>query len=191
MENIKEEVFRAMTSLADTAKLNAGEIMVLGCSTSEIAGEHIGHGSVYELGEQVISGALAALKPRGIYLAVGCCEHLNRAVVIEREAALKYGFEIVCVVPQPKAGGSAATGKVSPVRGSAGTAAYKFFDDPVVVEFVKGHAGMDIGDTFIGMHLRHVAVPVRLEKDTIGSAHVTYARTRPKYIGGSRAVYEV
>ena len=179
MENIKEEVFRAMTSLADTAKLNAGEIMVLGCSTREIAGEHIGHGSVYELGEQVISGALAALKPRGIYLAVGCCEHLNRAVVIEREAALKYGFEIVCVVPQPKAGGS------------AGTAAYKFFDDPVVVEFVKGHAGMDIGDTFIGMHLRHVAVPVRLEKDTIGSAHVTYARTRPKYIGGSRAVYEV
>ena len=179
MDEIKKLVFDAVNMLADEANLKSGQIMVLGCSTSEINGERIGHGSVYTSGEEVISGALAALKPRGIYLAVGCCEHLNRAVVVEREATEKYGFEIVSVIPQPKAGGS------------AGTAAYKSFDDPVVVEFVKAHAGMDIGDTFIGMHLRHVAVPVRLPIKEIGKAHVTFAKTRPKFIGGSRAVYEV
>ena len=179
MSDIKKQVFVAVNSLADASGLKKGQIMILGCSTSEICGERIGHGSVYETGAEVISGALAALKPRGIYLAVGCCEHLNRAVVLERKAAEKYGFEIVSVIPQPKAGGSAAT------------AAYRSFDDPVVVEFIKAHAGIDIGDTFIGMHLRHVAVPLRLDVKEIGKAHVTYAKTRPKFIGGSRAVYEL
>ncbi len=176
---IKQEVCKLMKELIDAAQLKAGQIVILGCSTSEITGSNIGKGSVYEVGEEVIDGALEALEGTGIYLAVGCCEHLNRAVVIEREAAEKYGFEEVTVVPAPKAGGS------------AGTAAYKKFRQPCMIEFVKAHAGMDIGDTFIGMHLRHVAVPVRLSSDTIGNAHVTFAKTRPKYIGGSRAVYEL
>lgn len=175
---IKNQVLNAMKELIETAELKAGNIVIIGCSTSEITGSRIGKGSVYDVGEQVIDGALEALKDTGIYLAVGCCEHLNRAVVIEREAAEKYGFEQVAVVPAVKAGGS------------AGTAAYKKFADPVMIEFVKAHAGMDIGDTFIGMHLRHVAVPVRLSVNSIGEAHVTFAKTRPKYIGGSRAVYE-
>ena len=179
MKDIKDKAFGAMNELLDEAALASGQIVVLGCSTSEICGDKIGKGSVYEVGEEVIAGVLAATKPRGIFLAVGCCEHLNRAVVIERAAAEKYNLEIVSVIPQPKAGGS------------AGAAAYRFFDDPCVVEFVKAHAGMDIGDTFIGMHLRHVAVPLRLSVNTIGEAHVTYAKTRPKFIGGSRAVYEL
>lgn len=179
MNNIQKQVFDAINELADVAELTAGKILVLGCSTSEISGARIGKGSVPELGEEVISGAMAALKPRGIYLAVGCCEHLNRAIVVEREAAEKYGLEEVSVIPAPKAGGSAAT------------AAYMHFNDPVVVEFIKAHAGMDIGDTFIGMHLRHVAVPVRLSINKIGEAHVTFAKTRPKYIGGARARYEL
>lgn len=179
MSEIKETVKKSFEELCEAADLKKGQIAVLGCSTSEIAGSKIGKGSVYELGEEVVDGALEALKEKGVYLAVGCCEHLNRGVVIEREAAEKYGFEIVSVIPQVKAGGS------------AGTAAYKRFKEPCVVEFVQAHAGMDIGDTFIGMHLRHVAVPVRLSINSIGNAHVTFAKTRPKYIGGERAVYTI
>ena len=179
MNGIQKNVFDAVNELIENAGIKAGQIVVLGCSTSEIAGSKIGKGSVYELGEQVISGAMSALIPRGIYLAVGCCEHLNRAVVIEHRAAEKYNLEEVSVIPAAKAGGSAAT------------AAYMHFNDPVVVEFVKAHAGIDIGNTFIGMHLRHVAVPLRLSVSKIGEAHVTYAKTRPKFIGGSRARYEL
>jgi len=178
MNNIENEVFSAVSELLKASEIKSGEILVMGCSTSEIAGNTIGKGSVFEMGDAVIGGALRALEGSGVYLAVGCCEHLNRAVVIEREAALKYGFEIVSVIPQPKAGGS------------AGTSAYKMFKDAVVVEFVKGHAGIDIGDTFIGMHLKHVAVPLRLSVNSIGHAHTTFAKTRPKFVGGSRAVYE-
>ena len=177
MNDIQNEVKNAIDELIKESGIKSGEILVMGCSTSEIAGNKIGKGSVFELGDEVIDGALGAIGNSGIYLAVGCCEHLNRAVVIEREAAEKYGLEIVSVIPQPKAGGS------------AGTSAYKKFKDPVVVEFVKAHAGIDIGDTFIGMHLRHVAVPVRLSVNKIGQAHTTFAKTRPKYIGGSRAYY--
>ena len=177
MENIQNEVFSAIKELVAESGIKNGEILVMGCSTSEISGDTIGKGSVFELGDAVIDGALSSLQGSGIYLAVGCCEHLNRAVVIEKEAALKYGLEIVSVIPQPKAGGS------------AGTSAYKKFKDPVVVEFVKAHAGIDIGDTFIGMHLKHVAVPLRLSVNKIGKAHTTFARTRPKYIGGARAYY--
>ena len=177
MEQIKKAVVAAMEALLEEAEVKKGQIVVLGCSTSEVAGEKIGKGSVYDLGEAIVSAALSVLSPRGIYLATGCCEHLNRAVILPREAAEKYGFEIVSVIPQPKAGGSAAT------------AAYRLMEDAVAVEFARCHAGMDIGDTFIGMHLRHVAVPVRLPISKIGEAHVTYAKTRPKFIGGSRAVY--
>jgi len=177
MEQIKKAVTTAMEALIEEAEVKSGQIVILGCSTSEVAGEKIGKGSVYDLGEAIVSAALSVLSPRGIYLAAGCCEHLNRAVILPREAAEKYGFEIVSVIPQPKAGGSAAT------------AAYRLMEDAVAVEFARCHAGMDIGDTFIGMHLRHVAVPVRLPISKIGEAHVTYAKTRPKFIGGSRAVY--
>ncbi len=177
MEEIKKAVGAALEALIEEADVQKGQIVVIGCSTSEVAGAKIGKGSVYDLGEAIIGAALAVLKTRGIYLAAGCCEHLNRAVILPREAAEKYGFEIVSVVPAPKAGGSAAT------------AAYRLLDDAVAVEFAKCHAGMDIGDTFIGMHLRHVAVPVRLPITKIGAAHVTYAKTRPKFVGGSRAVY--
>lgn len=177
MEEIKKTAAQAMEALVEAAGVKPGQIIILGCSTSEVAGEKIGKGSVFALGEAIIDGILSVLQPKGIFLAAGACEHLNRAVVLEREAAEKYGFEIVSVIPQPKAGGSAAT------------AAYQKMQDPVCVEFVKAHAGMDIGDTFIGMHLRHVAVPVRLPISQIGEAHVTYARTRPKFIGGARAVY--
>ncbi len=177
MEAIQKEAALAAEALIEAAGLSCGEILVLGCSTSEVAGEKIGKGSVPAIGEAIINGILSATEPKGIYLAVGCCEHLNRAVIVEKEAAEKYNLEIVSVIPQPKAGGSAAT------------AAYTAMREPVAVEFIKGHAGIDIGDTLIGMHLRHVAVPVRLAVKTIGEAHVTYARTRPKFVGGSRAVY--
>ncbi len=179
MDEIRNAVSAAVEALIDEAALEAGQLLILGCSTSEVAGEKIGKGSVYELGEAIIQAALAVTAKRGVFLAVGCCEHLNRAVILPRAAAEKYGFEVVSVVPAPKAGGSAAT------------AAYRLMDDAVAVEFARCHAGMDIGDTFIGMHLRHVAVPVRLPVTQIGEAHVTYAKTRPKFIGGSRAVYSV
>lgn len=177
MEEIKNAVSAAVEALIEEAGLGKGEILVLGCSTSEVAGEKIGKGSVYEIGETIVRAALAVTEKYGVYLAAGCCEHLNRAVILPREAVEKYGFEIVSVVPAPKAGGSTAT------------AAYRLLEDPVAVEFARCHAGIDIGDTFIGMHLRHVAVPVRLPIRQIGEAHVTYAKTRPKFIGGSRAVY--
>ncbi len=178
MEEIKKAVARAVSEVLDASGIGSGEIFILGCSTSEVIGEKIGKASVYEVGEAIISAALSVLTPRGIYLAVGCCEHLNRAVVLPREAAEKYGFECVSVIPAPKAGGSAAT------------AAYRLLENPTVVEFARCHAGMDIGDTFIGMHLAHVAVPVRISVSKIGEAHLTCARTRPKFIGGSRAIYD-
>ena len=118
------------------------------------------------------------LKEKGIYLAAQCCEHLNRALIVERECADKYGYEIVSVKPQPKAGGSFAT------------VTYESLEAPVAVEFIKADAGMDIGDTLIGMHLRHVAVPVRVSVKKIGEANLVCARTRPKFIGGARAIYE-
>ena len=126
----------------------------------------------------VFGGIYQATQEAGIYLAAQCCEHLNRAVILEREAAERYGYEEVNVVPQPKAGGSFAT------------AAYKAFEHPVAVEHIRAHLGLDIGDTLIGMHLRDVAVPVRIRTKQIGDAHVVCARTRPKFIGGERAVYD-
>ena len=159
--------------------MNKGEILVVGCSSSEIVGEMIGKGSDFNAARAVYDGIAPVLKERGIFLAAQCCEHLNRALVVERECAEKYGLEVVCVVPKAKAGGSFAT------------AAYENFSDPVVVETIKAHAGVDIGSTLIGMHLRHVVVPVRLSMKMLGQANVTFARTRPKYIGGPRAEYNV
>lgn len=176
-EEVKKQAEQALTELLEQAKLNEGDIFVIGCSSSEILGEHIGKGSSVEMAQAVFDAVYPILKEKKIYLAAQCCEHLNRALVIEKEAAVKYGYEEVSVVPQPKAGGSFAT------------AAYKGFDQPCMVEQISAHAGMDIGGTLIGMHLRRVAVPVRLSISNIGEAILLCARTRRKYIGGSRAVY--
>lgn len=168
---------RVVKELLEVANLKEGNLVVVGCSTSEIASFSIGSHSVVELGEAVFVAIYEELKSHGISIATQCCEHLNRALIMEREVAEKYGYEIVNVVPMPKAGGSFSTG------------AWKHFNDPVAVEHIKAHAGIDIGDTLIGMHLRDVAVPVRIEHPVIGNAHIVCARTRAKYIGGERANY--
>ena len=165
----------ATRELCETAQLKKGNVMIVGCSSSEIGGGVIGHNSSVEIAEEEFGGIYDELRERGIYLAAQCCEHLNRAIVTER-AAVPYANE-VCVMPQPKAGGSFAT------------TAYRTFKDPVVLEEIRADAGLDIGGTLIGMHLKKVAVPVRLSIDHIGEAILLAARTRPKYIGGSRAVY--
>ena len=175
LEEIKEQTRQAVRELLETARLKPGQVLAVGCSSSEIASFKIGSHSSEEIGKAVFDAIQEELKPRGIYLAAQCCEHLNRAIIIEEEAAEKYGWEPVNAVPKLKAGGSFAT------------AAYCGFRAPAAVEHVKAHAGMDIGDTLIGMHLKDVAVPVRIAVKEIGGAHVVCARTRPKYIGGVRA----
>jgi len=175
-EEIKRQAARAAEELCEAAKLKKGQIVIVGCSSSEIAGHKVGTLSSPEIGKAVFEGIYGVLKPRGIYLAAQCCEHLNRAVVVEREAVPQ--AEIVNVIPQPKAGGSFAT------------AAYAGLEDPVAVEEIRADAGLDIGLTLIGMHLKKVAVPLRLPTTRIGEAILTAARTRPKFIGGSRAVYD-
>ena len=176
LEEIKKQAQEVTAELCDTAALKKGQILVIGCSSSEVCGDRIGSNSNLEVAQSVFAGIYEETGKRGIYLAAQCCEHLNRAIIIERDAVP--GADIVNVVPQPKAGGSFAT------------TAYKTFHDPVAVEEIRADAGIDIGDTFIGMHLKKVAVPVRLKNHTIGQAHITAARVRPKFIGGERAVYD-
>ena len=178
METVREQAARAVTELIEASGISAGQVLVIGCSSSEIVGETIGHGSSLEAAQAVFGAIYPILKEKGIYLAAQCCEHLNRALIIERECAEKYGWEEVAVVPQPKAGGSFAT------------TAWAKFAAPVAVEHIRAHAGLDIGGTLIGMHLRDVAVPVRLSISKIGNASILCARTRPKFIGGIRARYE-
>ena len=178
LDKIRQESYEAACQLLAIAALKPGQIFIVGCSTSEAIGSRIGTQSAPEVANAIFAGIHAAAAEQGIFLAAQCCEHLNRALIIEAEAALKYGYEPVNVVPQPKAGGSFAT------------AAWHHFVSPVAVEHIQAHAGMDIGDTLIGMHLKSVAVPVRIERKSIGQAHITCARTRPKFIGGSRAIYD-
>lgn len=177
-EEIRKESQEAFSELVTAAKLKEGSILVIGCSTSEIGGGKIGTQSNEELAKALFDGMYNMLCEKGIYLACQCCEHLNRALVIENELAQKYNMQIVNVVPQPKAGGSLAT------------TAYKVFKKPVLVEHIKADAGIDIGGTLIGMHLKETAVPLRLNNNKIGEAQVFAARTRPKFIGGIRAVYD-
>lgn len=177
-ELITAQALTAATELLDAAGLNAGDIFVVGCSSSEVLGGRIGKASSEAAAQAVFSGIYPILRKRGIYLAAQCCEHLNRALIIEGECAERYGYEPVCVVPQPHAGGSFAV------------QAWRAFERPTAVERVRAHAGLDIGGTLIGMHLREVAVPVRLSLDHIGQAILLCARTRPRFIGGSRAAYE-
>ncbi len=177
LDLISTQCIIAIKELLTVAKLKPGDIVVAGCSTSEVLNSDIGSASNPELGKIIFNAINDQVTEIGCFLAAQCCEHLNRALVIEREAAVKYGYEEVNVVPAPKAGGSFAT------------AAYEGMNDPVLVEEVSAKAGIDIGNTLIGMHLKKVAVPVRIETDTIGHASVVCARTRPKYIGGERAHY--
>lgn len=162
--------------MGQKANLKHGDIVVVGCSTSEVLGSKIGTNSNPETAKLIFEALHDYSREHGVFLAIQCCEHLNRAIITER-AAVPYA-EIVNVVPQPKAGGSLAT------------QAYAGFTEPVAVEKIKADAGIDIGFTLIGMHLKKVAVPVRLENNRIGEAVIVAARTRPKFIGGSRAVYD-
>lgn len=178
LEQITAQARAAAAELLDEAGLRPGDIFVVGCSSSEVLGGRIGKASSWEAAQAVLEGIYPILREREIFLAAQCCEHLNRALIIERACADKYGYDPVCVVPQPHAGGSFAA------------AAWAAFRQPTAVERIRAHAGLDIGGTLIGMHLREVAVPVRLSLDHIGAAILLCARTRPKFIGGSRAVYE-
>ncbi len=174
---IKDNMASVLAELLEKANLKEGDVLVLGCSSSEIIGERIGTCSSADAASAVYSILLPELRSRGIFLASQCCEHLNRALVVERACAQKFGLEIVNVVPHPHAGGASAT------------LAYSLFDDPVMVESIKADAGIDIGGTLIGMHLRSTAVPVKTATRQVGEAIVICARTRPKFIGGERAIY--
>ena len=174
--SIYEQTCAAISELCEKAKLKAGNIVVVGCSTSEVIGSKIGTNSSPEVANEIFSALHDYAQSKGLYLAIQCCEHLNRAIITER-SAVPFA-EVVNVVPQPKAGGSLAT------------KAYAGFADPIAVEEIKADAGLDIGLTLIGMHLKKVAVPVRLENNRIGEAIVVAARTRPKFVGGARAVYD-
>lgn len=178
IKEIEKEAYEAAKEILTIAKLGRGDLFVVGCSTSEVAGAKIGTSSSPELAGAVFNGIYKATQERDVDLAAQCCEHLNRALIMEKKAAKARFYEPVNVVPQPKAGGSLAT------------QAYAHFDSPVAVEHIRADAGMDIGDTLIGMHLKDVAVPVRITVKTIGEAHVVCARTRAKFIGGNRAQYD-
>lgn len=171
-----EQAKEAAIELIQAARLTKGSVVVIGCSTSEIVGERIGTDSNFQVAKNVFDAIYGVMRDRGIYLAAQCCEHLNRAIIVEREA-LPYAYA-VNVVPQPKAGGSFAT------------AAYQAFSHPIAIEHISADAGLDIGNTLIGMHLKEVAVPLRLTVKKIGEAPLVAARTRPKCIGGARAVYD-
>ena len=175
MDELFNQTTAVMKELGEKAKLKSGDIIVVGCSTSEIIGSKIGTNSNPNVAGVVFNAIYEYAKSKGWHLAFQCCEHLNRAIVVERNT-MPYA-EIVNVVPQPKAGGSMAT------------QAYQHFDNPVVVEEIKADAGIDIGFTLIGMHLKKVAVPVRLDNNKIGEATILAARTRPRFIGGIRATY--
>jgi len=177
LDRLKTQAYELTEMLFQASGLKAGEILIVGCSTSEVLGHKIGSFSSADTGQAIFDGIYSCCLSHQVYLAAQCCEHLNRAIIIEETVSKQYGLEIVNVIPQPKAGGSFAT------------AAYHSFAHPVAVEEIKAHAGMDIGDTLIGMHLKKVAVPLRLSKQQLGEAHVVFARTRPKFIGGSRAIY--
>ena len=180
LASLEEESYLLSKEFIEKAKLKKGQLFVVGCSTSEVLGEKIGTASSYSAAEALFRGISRAAKEAELYLCTQCCEHLNRAIITEREAALAHGLMPyrVNVIPKEKAGGSFST------------VAYESFREPVALEKVRADGGIDIGDTFIGMHLKEVAVPLRLSKKTLGSAHITAARVRPKFVGGSRAVYD-
>ncbi|MFA9493346.1 TIGR01440 family protein [Streptococcus sp. E17BB] len=171
------EMREIIEEIIERSGIKRGQVFVLGLSSSEVNGGVIGKNSSQEIGEVIVKTVLESLTRRGVYLAVQGCEHLNRALVVERELSEKLGLDEVSVLPTLQAGGS---GQV---------AAFKYMTDPVVVEFIKAFAGLDIGDTAIGMHVKHVQVPLRPSQRELGGAHVTALASRPKLIGGARASY--
>lgn len=177
LEEIKTQANEVICELIEAASLTKGDLLVIGCSSSEMIGSRIGKNSSLDAAQAAFSGIYPILQEHGIRLAVQCCEHLNRALILEQETADHFGYEVVNVRPQPKAGGSFAT------------TAWNAFSHPVAVEHIRAKAGLDIGGTLIGMHLKEVAVPLRLSRSTIGQANILCARTRPKFIGGERAFY--
>lgn len=176
--SIKEQTQKVIYEVLEKANLQKGDIFVVGCSSSKILGDNPGTNSSPEVAHEVLNGIYPILQKRGIYIAAQCCEHLNRAIVLEQAAAREYSLEKVNAVPKPKAGGSFAA------------AVYNILSKPVLTETVKAHAGIDIGGVLIGMHLKPIAVPLAMENNTIGGAAVIAARTRPKFIGGERAYYD-
>ncbi len=177
INEIKEQTKTALTELLEVANLEKGDIVVIGCSTSEIMGERVGTFSSLDAGRALVDTILPIIKEKGCYLAAQCCEHLNRSVIIEREAARLWGLDRVNAKPQLHAGGAFAL------------SLWSSLDEPCAVERVQAAAGMDIGSVLIGMQLRPVAVPVRTSVSMIGKARLTVARTRPKFVGGERAAY--
>ncbi|MFS0725816.1 TIGR01440 family protein [Paenibacillus sp. 1P07SE] len=177
LQAITADTTATVRELAEAAGLRSGQLLVIGVSTSEVAGRRIGTSGTQEIAQAIYEGIEAVRRERGFYPVYQCCEHLNRALVLTREAAERYRLEEVAAVPIPGAGGSMAA------------YSYRMLNDPVLVDAVQADAGIDIGDTLIGMHLRRVAVPLRPAIRSIGAAHVTMATTRPRLIGGARAVY--
>ncbi|MFD2680815.1 TIGR01440 family protein [Bacillus seohaeanensis] len=175
---VKEQLRSILADFEQQVSMKRGSIFVVGCSTSEVMGQRIGTAGTIEVAEMIFRELKEFANRQQVSLAFQSCEHINRAIVLEREVAERKGLDEVTVVPVRKAGGAMAT------------QAYHSFEDPVIVEYIKADAGIDIGDTFIGMHLKHVVVPVRVTQNNLGKAHVTLATTRPKLIGGNRAVYE-
>ena len=177
INQLQEQWESILDDLLPKMNLQSGDLVVIGCSSSEVMGEHIGKSSNAEVGEMIVELILDKLTSMHMHLAVQCCEHLNRALVMEHDEAVRHGYTIVNAVPALNAGGAAAV------------AAFASFDHPVLVEHITARAGIDIGDTFIGMHIQHVQVPVRPDTKQLGEAHITAVTSRPKYIGGARAHY--
>ena len=177
IDSIKRQTEKIMEELLAVLDYPENSIFLMGCSSSEVLGKTIGKATNADIGEAVVTVVMKLIKGKKFALAVQCCEHLNRAIVLERNVAEKHGLEVVSVVPSRQAGGACSV------------AAFRLMEDPVVTEQVTAVAGIDIGDTFIGMHIKRVLVPVRLSAKEIGMAHVTAAKSRPRLIGGERAEY--
>lgn len=177
--NLEQQAEQLFKEFLDSGHFRSGQLIVLGCSTSEVAGDRIGQAGSPDIAAALFFPLYHLAKERGIHLAFQCCEHLNRALVVTRQTMDAFRLEEVSVVPHPHAGGSMASH------------AYRHLPDAVVVETVQAHGGIDIGETLIGMHMRPVAVPFRLSSRTLGSARINACYTRPKLIGGERAQYSL
>jgi uncharacterized protein (TIGR01440 family) len=179
LKDVYEQTKQVVRELHNAFPLTDERLFVCGASTSEVLGERIGSGGSEAVAEAIFNAVSECRDAYGFHIAFQCCEHVNRALVVESYTARQYGLEPVSVVPHPQAGGALASH------------AFRNLTDAQMVEHIRADAGVDIGDTFIGMHLKPVAVPVRVSRKTIGAAHVTVAKTRPKLIGGARAIYVV
>ncbi len=179
LQQVKQDIAALLREVEQQVTFQPKQLFVVGCSTSEVAGERIGTAGAIEVAQALYDELERFAKRHDLYLVFQGCEHINRALTLERAAAEKYHLEPVAVVPVRTAGGSMSA------------YAYTKMDEPVVVETVQAHAGIDIGQTLIGMHLKVVAVPIRTSVKKIGEAVVTVAKTRPKLIGGTRAQYEL